>query len=87
MPRENFPPDVVMRAWRNAEGKCACCGKTLSFSSQGRDDHRGAWEAHHVEGRTLPVILCIGEPENCHLNCGHEGDFGNRGITPVEHAG
>jgi hypothetical protein len=23
----------------------------------------------------MPVILCSGSVENCHLNCGHDGDY------------
>lgn len=85
MPNENFTPAEVLRAWQLAEGRCECCGKKLSFSSQGKEDSRSPWEAHRVGGRSLPVILCIGGPENCHLNCGHRGNYERRGITPTEH--
>jgi hypothetical protein len=33
------------------------------------------------------VILCCGGVENCHLNCGHDGHYGNSGITPRVHKG
>ena len=44
----------------------------------------GSWETHHGS-RASPVILCTGEPENCHLNCGYDGNFQNPGITPRVH--
>jgi hypothetical protein len=88
---EGFYEDEVAEAFEDADESCECCGKRLSWESRHRsDDHRstvwGRWEAHHG-GRQTPVILCVGEPENCHLNCGHEGSYRNEGITPQYHRG
>jgi len=87
MPHDDFTTDEISRAWERSGGKCECCGKTLSFKNQGRNSGRGAWEAHMGTGRVTPAILCTGEPENCHLNCGHKGDYRNPGITPRKHRG
>jgi len=81
-----FTKDEVERAWNRAGGDCECCGKKLSWPNRGRKSGRGAWEAHHGS-RSSPVILCTNEPENCHLYCGHDGDFQNIGITPRVHKG
>lgn len=61
-----------------------CCGKKRSWENSRRAGTWGRWEAHHGS-RPSPVILCVGEPENCHLYCGHDGDWGNEGITPRVH--
>jgi hypothetical protein len=55
---------------------------SLSRSSGGR----GQCEAHHG-GRSTPVILCTGGIENCHFYCGHDGHWGNSGVTPRVHKG
>jgi len=81
-----YSPDEVERAFERAGGCCECCGKSLSFGNSRRNPGRGSWEAHHGN-RWTPVILCVGEPENCHLNCGHDGDYHNEGVTPRTHKG
>ena len=81
-----FTADEIERAFDGANGECECCGKKLGFGSSRQVGGRGAWEAHHGS-RSAPVVLCTGEPENCHLNCGHDGDYQNRGITPRVHKG
>lgn len=81
-----FTENEIEGAFNNADGVCECCNKQLSFDNQGRGSGRGAWEAHHG-GRQAPVILCTGEPESCHLNCGHNGDYQNQGVTPRVHKG
>jgi hypothetical protein len=85
MTEYEFTQDEVVRAWNAARGYCECCGKALSWENRGRHD-KGSWEAHHGS-RYTPVILCTGEPENCHLYCGHDGDYYNPGITPRVHKG
>jgi hypothetical protein len=81
-----FSPDEKERAFEKAGGECECCGKQLSYGNSRANPGRGQWEAHHGS-RQSPVILCTGKPENCHLNCGHDGDFHNVGIIPRYHRG
>lgn len=78
-----FSLEKIERAFDDAADSCECCGKFLSWSNQGRNG-RGSWEAHHGSGQR-PIILCTNGKENCHLNCGHDGDFQNEGITPRFH--
>lgn len=79
-----FTPYEIERAFDAAGGRCECCGKRLAFSNSRKNPGRGQWEAHHGS-RAAPVILCTGLPENCHLNCGHDGNYRNPGITPRCH--
>jgi len=69
-----FSDEVVAQAWRRAGGKCECrrtthghlymrCNKELVWENRGREEGRGAWEAHHISstgGDTLSncEILC-----------------------------
>ncbi len=89
---EGFSEEEIERAFDIARGYCECCEKKLSWGNRSNRsaDHRtgvwGRWEAHHGS-RPEPVILCVGEPECCHLNCGHDGSYHNEGITPRVHKG
>jgi len=76
-----FSPQEIEQAWNRAGGHCECCGKELVWDRRRSNPGRGSWEAHHGS-RYSPVILCTGGSENCHLNCGHNGDFRNPGVTP-----
>jgi hypothetical protein len=76
-----FTADEIERAFDRAGRMCECCGKQLAWGNSRANPGRGQWEAHHG-GRSTPVILCVGGVENCHLNCGHRGDYQNRGVTP-----
>lgn len=69
----------------DSKRRCDCCGKLLSFEDRGNHDSIFAWQAHFIEGWDAPLILCLGEPENCHLNCGHLGDYGHSAVFPEEH--
>lgn len=77
-----FSDDVVSRAWERQGGLCAYCGKKLARESRDKGS-RGAWHAHHRKARVEEgtdylhncVLFCINEPENCHLNIGHDGDY------------
>ncbi len=80
-----FTTEERRRAYKKTGGYCECCGKKLVRKNKGRWG-RGSWEAHHGN-RNGPVILCTGGRENCHLNCGHGGDWNNIGITPRVHKG
>lgn len=53
-----FSNTVVQQAWNRAGGQCECrrkthnhryvrCNKQLVLSNRGRNNGRGAWEAHH----------------------------------------
>jgi hypothetical protein len=87
MPNDyEFGSDEIERAFAKARGRCECCEKELVWEHSCSNPGRGSWEAHHGN-RYSPIILCTGEPENCHLNCGHDGDFQNPGITPRTHKG
>jgi len=81
-----FTAEEIEDAFYDACGECECCGKKLGWANSRNNPGWGAWEAHHGS-RSSPVILCTGEPENCHLNCGHDGNFQNEGITPRAHKG
>lgn len=81
-----FTSAEIERAFDRAGGRCECCGKVLGWLSCRANAGWGGWEAHHGD-RFTPVILCTGYPENCHLYCGHYGDFRNRGVTPRSHKG
>jgi len=85
MSHERFTADEIRKAWDRSGGCCECCGEILSFQNRGRLSGRGSWEAHRGEGRVTPMVLCTGEPENCHLNCGHKGDYNSPGVTPRYH--
>ncbi|MGO8996044.1 MAG: hypothetical protein ACLQVI_22255 [Polyangiaceae bacterium] len=87
MPNDyEFDSNEVENAFDAADSRCECCGKKLGWPNSRANPGWGAWEAHHG-GRSTPVILCVGKPENCHLNCGHGGHFGSVGITPRVHRG
>jgi hypothetical protein len=81
-----FTSEEIERTFRAAGGRCECCGKVLSWSNSRATGGRGQWEAHHGSRKT-PVILYTGGRENCHLNCGHNGDYQNPGVTPRVHKG
>lgn len=86
MTHDEFTEQEIRTAWIQSYRKCECCGKPLVWSNQGRNSGSGCWEAHHG-GRNTPIILCAGGKEYCHLNCGHDGDYHNEGITPRVHKG
>jgi len=81
-----FTPAEIEVAFDRAGGECECCGKVLAWANSRTSGGRGQWEAHHGS-RSTPVILCTGGPENCHFYCGHDGHWGNSGITPRVHKG
>ena len=80
-----FPDEVVEQAWERQAGRCAYCGKKLSWWNRGQDDAWGAWEPHHkkplADGGTDYLrnlaVLCI-NVQNCHLAFGHGGDYKRR---------
>ena len=85
MPHDPFTDEEIWNAFfMVAGGACECCGKTLSYGNQEQGSGPGEWEAHRG-GKSSPVILCTGSPEECHLRCGHNGDYQNPGITPRYH--
>ena len=68
-----------------AKRRCECCGKMLDFESRGDRNSVFGWEALFIDGWDTPLVLCLGQPENCHLNCGHQGDYRNPAVFPEEH--
>lgn len=55
--------------------RCECCGR------YGYELH-----THHARGRadnsdSSALRMCAGA-DGCHLNCGHEGHFGNAALKP-----
>src|SRR5260370_13101909 len=80
-----FTAEEIEAAFDYACSACECCGKALTWSnSRSRGGGRGQWEAPHGS-RFKPEIFCCGGGENCHLNCGHYGHYGNPAITPRSH--
>lgn len=73
---------IERRRFHAQGGLCALCGKRLRLYNFQRGD-QGAWNAHHMDGdwtnNTLGncAVVCINEPENCHLRVAHGGDFAN----------
>lgn len=82
----SFPSYIIEQAWQRAGGRCEECKKKLVWSNRGRNG-RGSWEPHHIwpqangGGNSLAncSVLCTGGLENCHLNAGHDGHFGQKG--------
>ncbi len=74
--------DVEKRFYNYAKGKCECCKKELVWGNRDKG-LKGAWHAHHVIPRRIKTddsisnmaILCINDPENCHFNQGHGGNY------------
>jgi hypothetical protein len=74
--------DVIKRFFITAKGQCECCKKKLVFKNRDKGT-KGAWHAHHVIPKNVKfndsiinmAILCINDPENCHLNKGHGGNW------------
>lgn len=68
-------------------GRCALCGKALVRANFDKGD-RGAWHAHHIDGdwqyNALAncAVVCINNPENCHLNVAHGGNFRTGPLAP-----
>lgn len=81
-----FAEEEIEKAFRDCGGMCECCGKRLCSPENRGNSSWGQWAAHHGS-RYSPVILCTGGRENCHLNCGHDRDWQNEGITPRIHKG
>jgi hypothetical protein len=81
--------DVDFVFFNIAKRKCQCCGKELVYEN--RDiGSRSAWHAHHIRPRSVKVddsilniaILCINNPENCHLKCAHGGAYPTHNLPP-----
>jgi len=78
----SFSPDNSIESARfnKQGGRCALCGKEIGFEYQDTEE-MGAWYAHHIDGDLENnelencAAVCIGEPENCHLNVAHWGDL------------
>ena len=72
--------DVRWQFYFIAKGQCECCNKDLIWENRDKG-LTGAWHAHHFskfkndlnDSTCNMKILCINEPENCHLNHGHRG--------------
>jgi hypothetical protein len=74
----DFPEEVVKAAWRRQAGRCARCGRWLTWSDRGKDSATRGWQSQYMipedkGGRTTIancVILCSVVP-SCHSNTGH----------------
>ena len=74
--------DVVLHFYNYAECVCECCSKELVWGNHDKGE-KGAWHAHHIKPVKNEIddsidnmaILCINNPENCHLNHGHGGNY------------
>ena len=77
-----FSEDVISRAWRKQEGRCAACDKRMVLKNRGRRGSIGAWQAHHrkplKDGGTDYLSNCALLHMNCHLNDGHGGNYKRR---------
>ena len=69
-----------------AQGYCECCGKRITKYKRGKSHGIDSWEAHHafpdrpVTLENIRIYCSYGR--NCHLYCGHDGDYNNKGILP-----
>lgn len=78
---------IEAAAFERQNGLCGACGKALKWECFERGD-RGAWTAHHIDANpnnnTLSncVCLCVNEPEDCHLNYAHHGDYNGSYLAP-----
>ena len=78
-----FEEYVIRRAFQRQGGRCAVCGKKLSWHNRGKDDRWGAWKTHPKKPSAYGgnsylsncVLLCINR-QNCHLYVGHSGVIG-----------
>ena len=78
----DFPDDTRKKVWRRQSGKCAACGKHLTWENL-EMGQKGAWHPHHrvwekKGGSISPrncVILCINPAGGCHLTVAHGGDW------------
>lgn len=76
----SFPKDIMEERFNRQQRKCALCNKDITFENYDYGT-RGAWHAHHIDGDQQNnnlsncACVCINDPENCHLNIAHGGDF------------
>lgn len=74
--------DILLNFHTSAHGACECCGKKIVWGNRDKGE-KGAWHAHHIVPKSVRVddsinnmaMLCINNPENCHLNKGHGGNY------------
>jgi hypothetical protein len=74
--------DVKDVFYNRAKEKCECCKKDIVFTNRDKGQ-KGAWHAHHKvpkrnridDSKNNMAILCVNDPENCHLNQGHGGSY------------
>lgn len=78
---------IECERFKRQKGRCAWCDKELSLDNYRKAD-KGGWEAHHIDGNPDNnalgncAVVCINEPENCHLKVAHGGDFRNGKLAP-----
>lgn len=78
-----FNENIKWFTYERQEGRCALCGKEIAWDNRTKGQ-KGAWQAHHINKDNIDdrpqncVLLCINEPDNCHLEahfCDTKGDY------------
>jgi hypothetical protein len=85
----NFSVDhsIEEERFKRQGGRCALCGKRLVLENYEKGEEN-AWASHHIDGDSSNnvidncAVVCINEPENCHLNSAHTGDFSFGVLAP-----
>ena len=75
-----FPDSVALARFDHQKGICAnpSCSKQLVRENRDKGS-KGAWHAHHInrypddDSISNCAVVCINEPENCHLKFAHGG--------------
>lgn len=84
---DRIPEKIVLQRYNEfAHGRCECCEKNITMYKRGSHHGKGSWEAHHAFPDRPPTVLNIrimcSHGRNCHFNCGHNGNWHNKGIWP-----
>jgi len=85
----SFSPDnsIETARFEKQGGRCALCGKEIALENHDTGEV-GGWHAHHIDGDRENnelyncAAVCINDPENCHLNVAHWGDFTSDLLAP-----
>lgn len=82
-----FPVEISVERFDKQNAQCALCDKEIVWLNTKKGE-KGAWAAHHIDGDADNNVLsncacvCINDPQNCHLNIAHSGDFKDGELAP-----